>query len=188
MNERNMNIERAKAVATGYMSDEELIWLAEKASKHSVIAEVGSWTGRSTLALVENSPGIVFAIDTWKGSGPDDLGDILLERGEDWAWKEFQRNTANTKNLICCHLESTKAARVLEIRHRFDMIFLDAAHDYDSVCADILAWFSLLLPGGLLCGHDYGQKDGVTRAVQELIPRFKTMQPLDHDHSIWYVE
>ncbi len=48
-----------------------------------------------------------------------------------------------------------------------DSIFLDAAHDRESVAADILRAWPLIHPGGVLCGHDYHHRRyrGVTEAV-----------------------
>ena len=40
----------------GWMSVEELTYLAEAASKSNIIVEVGSWKGRSTIALAANTP------------------------------------------------------------------------------------------------------------------------------------
>jgi len=50
-----MNIERAQAT-TGWMSDAELTYLAECAGKSTAIVEIGSWKGRSTLALLATPP------------------------------------------------------------------------------------------------------------------------------------
>lgn len=51
-----------------------------------------------------------------------------------------------------------------------DYIFLDAAHDYESVCADLAAWWPKIRPGGWLAGHDYLYAEGVRRAVDETFP------------------
>jgi predicted O-methyltransferase YrrM len=48
-----------------------------------------------------------------------------------------------------------------------DLVFLDADHDYAAVAADIAAWRPVVRPGGILCGHDFGDFAGVTRAVVE---------------------
>ncbi|CAE7607985.1 unnamed protein product [Symbiodinium sp. CCMP2592] len=36
-----------------------------------------------------------------------------------------------------------------------DLVFIDAAHDYESVQEDLLHWASKVRPGGILAGHDY---------------------------------
>jgi hypothetical protein len=46
--------------------------------------------------------------------------------------------------------------------------YIDAAHDYESVKRDILAWRSKVKPDGILAGHDYQYPD-VEKAVKELI-------------------
>lgn len=187
-----MNLTRARAVTTGYMNDPELEWLADQASRHSRIVEVGSWTGRSTLALIDNTPGTVTAVDTWEGSANGDLTDILEARGKHWAWEEFKKNTFGSANLVRLDMESVRAAGMYErLGVQFDMIFIDASHDYESVKADILAWMGRVEEGGLLCGHDYTTTRehcaGVVKAVDELLPDRQLMTPNDGEHSIWWV-
>jgi Methyltransferase domain len=47
-----------------------------------------------------------------------------------------------------------------------DFAYIDALHDYDSVKADLEAWFPKVRPGGILAGHDYPMP-GVRAAVDE---------------------
>src|SRR5262245_25064238 len=61
-----MDIEKAKRI-TGWMSEGELLWLAELAARSSTIVEIGSWRGRSTRALGDHIGEHVYAVDTWKG-------------------------------------------------------------------------------------------------------------------------
>src|SRR5262245_39123821 len=69
-------------------------------------------------------------------------------------------------------LESTEAA-ARSPPHSLDFVYIDAFHDYESVAADIAAWWDRVRPGGLLTGHDYhdrywdGVQFGVKRAVDE---------------------
>lgn len=189
------NISNAVKI-NGWMREEELVWLATQASTRRLICEVGSWMGRSTRALADNQPegGILYAVDTWAGTpGPNECGQLLQGKPEDWLFNQFRANIG--EDLF--HTEETVTedgitypviryrvrpyrATSLEgadylcgscYQNRFDMIFLDAAHDYENVKADILAWRQYLAPGGLLCGHDFGGPfRGVEQACRELIP------------------
>lgn len=167
------NLENALQIP-GWTNPAELQWLAEQAQQHLRIAEIGSWKGRSTRALADNvrRGGSVWAVDTWKGTAEDGHSKELDGKPESWLLDEFFRNTRGPFNIHTCQLPSTIAAKNFgEYGVRFDMIFIDAAHDYDNVKADILAWRPLLRPGGLLCGHDYDAgRPGVVKAVRELIP------------------
>lgn len=59
----------------------------------------------------------------------------------------------------------------------FDFIYIDAAHDYDSMVEDINAWWPKLKEGGIFSGHDYfpdkriwrGKACEVYRAVNEFV-------------------
>jgi hypothetical protein len=59
-----------------------------------------------------------------------------------------------------------------ESTDRFDAIYIDTSHDYDTVVRQIGQTARLLADDGLLCGDDYSDQGtwGVKRAVSELIP------------------
>jgi SAM-dependent methyltransferase len=60
---------------------------------------------------------------------------------------------------------------------RFDAIYLDASHDYESVKRQIAQSRRLLNPGGFLFGDDYSDEGtwGVKRAVTEFAPDHELM-------------
>jgi predicted O-methyltransferase YrrM len=169
-----MNINRALSIDGNSLPAEELIWLAEHARRHNRIVEIGSNRGRSAAALSDNTDGQVIAVDIWK--------DIKT-------FEVFQDNMA--PNVTFYRMPSLTAANLFVSAGRtFDMIFIDAMHDYENVKADILAWRPLLVAGGLLCGHDYGRESvvgggqyDVTRVVDELFPLHK----VEVTGSIWAV-
>src|SRR5215467_5967892 len=61
-----MILDRANNI-DGWMSGPELQFLAEMASKYNHILEVGSYKGRSTRALADNTKGQVVCCDPWDG-------------------------------------------------------------------------------------------------------------------------
>ena len=63
----------------------------------------------------------------------------------------------------------------------FDFVFIDADHTYDQVKKDILAWLPKVKSGGIIAGHDYGNKGtGVKRAVDEIFTK------TEHFKNVWY--
>lgn len=63
---------------------------------------------------------------------------------------------------------STDAAHHFKNRS-IDFVFIDAAHDYDNVTADIAAWLPKVKVGGIMAGHDYDDdyRNGVVKAVND---------------------
>jgi predicted O-methyltransferase YrrM len=179
-----MSIERALSVQ-GWMTEEELSYLASVASKSNIVAEVGSWMGRSTCALAANiGSGSVYAVDTWKGS--QEHVPMLAGKPDGWLFSEFSKNTAGLP-ILPIPLPSLDAAFLLaKTTIRFDLIFIDANHYYESVKADIQAWMPLLTKEGILCGHDFDRTywPGIVRAVEECIPAFHVVP----NTTIWSTE
>jgi hypothetical protein len=55
---------------------------------------------------------------------------------------------------------------------RFDAIYIDTSHDYDTVARQVRQTVGLLTDDGLLCGDDYSDQGtwGVKRAISEFAP------------------
>jgi hypothetical protein len=163
----------------GWMEPHDLEWLANKASQHRRIVEVGCWAGRSTTVLAENTDGVVFAVDTWMGS--EEHQHNFEGKHQDWIYDIFLENMRpyiKELKVMPVRMPSVDAARILN-GERFDMVFIDASHDYESVHADILAWKPLCTR--LLCGHDMGHPP-IVQATQELLPGVR------QEHSMWVYE
>jgi Methyltransferase domain len=185
MSDGGMTLTNALGIS-GWMAPSELEWLAERASRCSCLVEVGSWLGRSTRALAENTTGLVFAVDTWRGSA-EHQEQIDREFPGDLLFAQFTSNVSGLSNVSILRAASLEAAALLaEAGIQPQMVFIDASHAYEDVCADILAWKPVVAPGGLLCGHDYCW-DSVKQAVSELLPNAEGFAPEGWDEAtIWY--
>ena len=70
-----------------------------------------------------------------------------------------------------------------ETTEKFDLIFIDAIHEYEPVKQDIQHALTMLAKGGILAGHDYmAAWPGVIKAVDELIPEREVR------YSIWFTQ
>jgi predicted O-methyltransferase YrrM len=147
---------------SGWMSDQELEWLYNKAQEMETIVEIGSWKGRSTYALCAGCPGMVYSIDHFKGSASE-IGAAHKEATERDLYPEFKQNMNGFENIIHVRFDSAKAARSF-YPGEIDMVFIDGGHSYDEFMPDFKAW--LPIAKKIICGHDRSQ-DGVPRVLNE---------------------
>ena len=168
----------AAAHIDGWMTKPELAFLYSiglSMPDGAVVVEVGSWKGRSTVAIAEGIAGKnarLVSVDTFRGDaaiGAHDPEEILAE---------FRRNTAHVGFLETIVSDSVDAAASVPDRS-LDWLFIDADHSYDGVRTDLAAWAPKLKPGGLMSGHDYG-RGGVTLAVDRMFRSVGVWQ------SIWF--
>jgi len=183
---------RAAVLIDGWMSDDELRWLAEQTSRRSHVIEVGSWKGRSTTALALATPGRIYAVDHWQGSATerDSWHREAAESGADALFHAFCKNVASLigdGRLVPIRLPSATAADALrEILspRGADMVFIDGGHTYEEVKADIEAYKALCGQGALLCGHDFHSPNHpVARAVTDCLGPSITLGP----GSLWSI-
>jgi hypothetical protein len=133
--------------------------------------EVGAWKGRSSafmaVEIANSGKKIQFdCVDTWKGD-PNEQGHMEDEHVRDGKlYEHFLDNMKPVEGYYKpVRASSTDAANLYE-DSSLDFVFIDAAHDYDNVTADIAAWFPKVKEGGVIGGHDWGHPP-VARAVQD---------------------
>lgn len=174
----DLQIDKAASIQ-GWMSWDELAWLADQATRHQFIIELGSYAGRSTRVLADNTPGVVIAVDDWRGCRNE--GDKDLVEQED-LFPTFVKNLEDhiEKDKVIIQLANHEDA-LLNFGEVPDFVFIDGDHRYASVKRDIQAWYPLIKEGGIIAGHDSGFAD-VDRAVRELLPEAKKV----HGTTIWF--
>ena len=123
------------------------------------VCEVGSWAGRSAI-IMARAGARVHCIDTWEGSKNDE-GCKQYDRSRGTPLEVFKRNTAGY-DITHTVMRSPAAAHIFQ-DGQFDIVYIDAEHDYESVKADIEAWRPKAKH--ILAGHDYHVFEGVRRAV-----------------------
>jgi predicted O-methyltransferase YrrM len=152
------------------VTDADRSTLTELASGAKNIVEVGTFLGGSAEAILAGMPedGHLTCIDLFEGTigSPTRLSDnrISIDGKEIENDKEFSKYIALSyiKGRLLPYKDrvSVLIADSISASHGFsseslDMVFIDAAHDYDNVLADIKAWLPKVKPNGILCGHDF---------------------------------
>ena len=135
--------------------------------------EVGCKAGQTVGHVLRECPQLrAIAIDPWCTHPASD--DVTRETYADWDFRkieqEFWKNVGEAKER--CEMQRMPGHKVADFSegagHEFDVVFIDALHDYESVKQDITLWWPLVREGGFLVLHDYNHKwPGVMRAVAE---------------------
>jgi len=150
--------------------------------------EVGCKEGRTTGHILKSIPDIqVVAIDPW--CVQESNGDPKRETYQEWDFakieKEFWENVGEHKDRVTFHRRpATEVADIYAKSRQFDLVFIDALHDYESVKRDIADWWPLVRKGGVLAGHDFNHKwPGVERAIAD---SFCLMDVGVGTDSVWF--
>jgi len=141
-------------------------------SEASVVVEVGSWVGVSTIyiaqALKERGRGTLYAIDPH-------VGTIL----------HYNRKIPDTEPLlrenlrrfdVAEHVEVVRATSLEALEQwpsllglAIDFLFIDGSHYFRDVRADFFGWSPWVRSGGIVAFHDYPMLSGPRRTVDEIV-------------------
>lgn len=143
----------------------------ERLAPHRKIeaVEVGTWAGRTALLMADHFDR-VYCVDHWQGNPCDYLATQAAVHPPIEAFQTFCRNMGDRlyRSVIPCFGESHHYASIWP--RKVSLVFIDADHRYFHVKRDIISWLPHVLPGGIICGHDYclGRDfEGVIQAVNE---------------------
>jgi len=140
------------------------------------VIEIGSWLGESTRFIANNlsdKKGLVYAVDHWKGPLPsmgyEELGAYEEQKHRlPTLYEQFLSNIIHAglcNTIIPIRMESLEAARQLDVIA--DVIYIDAAHDTESVYSDIMHWLPhVSIDRGVICGDDWSWAS-VRKAVEK---------------------
>ena len=137
--------------------------------------EIGAAYGKSTSYMaveIANSGKVIEfdVVDTWRGSPEhqENGWDRQPSMIDDTAFGKFRNNLKKVKRFYNpIRLLSVEAAANFE-DESLDFVFIDAAHEYKSIKADIEAWLPKIKYEGYIGGHAYVyNQSGVVKAVNE---------------------
>jgi hypothetical protein len=161
----SIDISRALGIG-GWMRRSELEWLAHHARSCDVIVEVGNWKGRSLRALGDHVRGVVYGVDGYRDprEDTDQVCAELAQRGPAAIDEECRRNLRDlidAGTVVLIRAEAREGAQRVAARiggAYADLVFIDADHTEAGCRRDIEAYLPLVRPGGILAGHDYGER------------------------------
>jgi hypothetical protein len=154
----------------GWFKDIEGELLADLVKDKEVL-EIGSYCGLSTIWALR-AAAKVSCVDTFDGRGtpfPEDTFNEFCGNLERWC-----PDKCTSEHLVIYRNEvAYTLSKLAEKGIKYDLVFIDGAHDRESVERDAEASLKVLKPDGLLAFHDFGSEahPAVTEVVRGLLDK-----------------
>lgn len=154
-----------------------LMLLAKHGPGEGEVVEIGSFMGKSTCwlasGLAQAARGKVTAIDTFQGSAEHQadphLKKVLAEGKLFDAFEVIIKQNGLNGQVQPVVGDSHEVARTWDRPIR--LLFIDGDHSYQGVSRDFADWENFVAPGGILCLHDVGDWEGVTKFYNEKLTK-----------------
>lgn len=159
--------------------------------------EVGSCRGVLADYLLRECPRLRLSmVDHWmaldagdrRRSWSDANGEPCARRTEEEVHDDYVAAMAVAERYgdraDICRCDSVLASELFDDKS-LDFVFVDAAHDYQSVFSDIIAWRHKVKPGGWIGGHDYGTP-GIGNDVCKAVDEWSSSAGLTVEHDQFF--
>ncbi len=181
-------IKRIVSKVDGWLSDREGETLYKLARScllpDTVIVEIGSWQGKSTIWLSKGSKAgknlKVYAIDPHPEL-PGNRGSKMR------AFDQFKENIskAGVSDIITPLVQTSEDA-AKGFSEPVGLIFIDGNHEYNMVKLDFELWFSKVKDGGIMAFHDTIGWSGPRTLVEEKLFKSSNFKRIRFVGSITY--
>lgn len=135
-----------------------------------MVIEVGTFIGGSAETMLEAMPedGVLYTIDMFTGTEGSATTSLPGEYMKQYAYQRLKPRFGDRVTIL--------KGSSLKLVHCFeegsaDLVFIDAAHDYENCKADIQAWVPIVRSGGKLAGHDFDRRATRKVTMQDIIDR-----------------
>jgi FkbM family methyltransferase len=144
----------------------------------SHFVEVGVWKGMSAcfmaVEIINSGKNIKFdCVDTWEYV---ETSSEISESQFVNLFKIFEKNIEPVKNNIGIVKSLSWDGAKFYDDESLDFVFIDAAHDYESVTKDLESWFPKVKKSGVIAGHAYHYDCGVYPAVNKFFKNYEIKQ------------
>jgi hypothetical protein len=159
--------------------------VVRKFPSNSHFVEVGTWKGMSAVfmavEIINSKKDIRFdCVDAWDFVPSQKEIPSHMFQG---LYEEFLKNIQPVRHKINPVRSVSWDGATRYSDNSLDFVFIDAAHDYDSVTKDIRAWFPKLKKAGVIAGHDYECPD-----VRKAVTQFFMDQTVYESEGCWIVD
>jgi len=149
--------------------------LAKRCQKDSIIFEIGTFDGRTTLNLAINSLQTckIYTLDLPQNKETK----FNVEGGEKHfidkqepglRYKSFDEGFSKYKAKITQLLGDSATFDFSPFENKCGLVFVDGSHAYEYACVDSYSALKMVKDGGIVIWHDYGVWRAVTQALEEL--------------------
>jgi predicted O-methyltransferase YrrM len=125
-------------------------------------AEVGVFRGRHAAQILQRVPNVehLYLIDPYEiYEGYDDANMHLVPRAKAFAARLFEKGNIDQSRYTWIYAKFSANL----IPEPLDFIYIDGSHQYEHVSYDIVEAEKIVMPGGVISGHDYYPEDDVKR-------------------------
>lgn len=175
MKERRNKIKKIIGITNsidGWLSIQEGVFLyklAGRLGENTVVVEIGSWHGKSTIwlasAIKDKKNANLYAVDPHRGS-PEKDGEFNRVNTFDIFNQNIQRAGVAEK-IIPLRKTSLRAAATFP--EKADIVFIDGSHLFADVKKDFFAWKKKLKRGGWIVLHDATVLPGPWRVAKNYL-------------------
>lgn len=180
---------------TGFISSRlELPTLLNERRLEYEGAEVGVLFGDFSAHILKHWGGKLHMIDPWVQQDPevylDGCNAVSMNKAYERAKARVAPFSVRANLIRSFSLEASHGFRDGQL----DFVYLDANHSFDSVSADLLAWWPKVRAGGIVAGHDFYERHdeyqncGVESAVREFVQQRGLELKLTPECTSWWID